>query len=130
MPIRLIVVDDEPKIREAWKMLVAATDDIVTAGSLATADRLCDEVRSVQPDVVLLDLTMPGKDSLVALAETIAACPATRVVVYSGRTDACLRRQAAEAGASAFADKLDQPSKILDTIRRLACMPALHGVVS
>lgn len=127
MPIRLIVVDDEPKIREAWKALVATTDDIVTSASLASADRLCDEVRTLQSDVVLLDLKMPGKDPLVALAETIAARPDTRVVVYTALTDVRLRRMAIEAGACAYADKLDDLSTVLDTIRRVARTPAATG---
>ncbi len=115
-----MVVDDEPPLRSAWERLVRMQPDLELAPSLSRADNLVAMIAEHAPSIVLLDLTMPGKDPIGAMTEATATHPDTRVVVYSGFKDTRTMREAFEAGAWAFVDKLDAPQDILDTIRRVA----------
>lgn len=122
--MRVMIVDDEVKLREAWQSLVRAQPDMDVAASLASADRLALAVLEVKPDVVILDLRMPGKDPLEALREAVTARPETRAVVFSAMSDQQIPRLAMEAGAWAYVDKLESPDVILATLRRVCRMDA------
>lgn len=122
--MRVMIVDDEIKLREAWQSLVRAQPDMDVAASLASADRLALAVLEVKPDVVILDLRMPGKDPLEALREAVTARPETRTVVFTALSDQRMLRLAIEAGAWAYVDKLESPDVILATLRRVCRMEA------
>jgi DNA-binding NarL/FixJ family response regulator len=115
-----MVVDDEPKLRSAWERLLRMHPDIEVVPSLERADDLVAMVGVHHPDIVLIDLTMPGRAPLDALTEASRRCPNCRFIVYSGTKNAGSIRQAANAGAWAFVDKIDPPEQILGIIRRVA----------
>ena len=123
-PIRLMIVDDDTMIRESWKALVATTNDIVTVSALPNANSFVEQVLETRPDVVLLDLHMPGKNPLRALSQAISARPETRAVVYTALPDATLRQLAVQAGAWSYADKLDDPGEVIEELRRGARTPS------
>jgi DNA-binding NarL/FixJ family response regulator len=118
--IRLMVVDDEPKLRAVWERVVQGQSDIELVGSLNRADSLAAAVGESRPDVVLLDLTMPGMDPIVALGDAARAFPETRIMIYSVMVNESLIRRAMDAGAWGHVDKLDDPRRILDAVRRVA----------
>jgi DNA-binding NarL/FixJ family response regulator len=117
--IRVLCVDDSTMFTSAWERLLSRQEDMECAGSLDRADELLTKARDSKADVVLLDLTMVGRDPLEAMAELKTACPQIKVVVCSGYSDRGRREQATKAGASGYVDKVDQPSRILDTLRRV-----------
>ncbi|HLP82966.1 MAG TPA: response regulator transcription factor [Phycisphaerales bacterium] len=114
------MVDDEPGFRSAWERLLARQPDFECVGGLAKADRLADHVASLTPDIVLLDLTMPGEDPIRALADLVSKGSPARVIALSGWNDAATMRSALDAGAWAYVDKLTEPNEVLATIRRVA----------
>jgi DNA-binding NarL/FixJ family response regulator len=88
-------------------------------GTLHSADHLVDEVTSRSPNVVLLDLSMPGRDPLAALQELSERCPDTRVIVFSGHSDPNLVEETAKRGAWGFVVKDAGIDPILDAIRQV-----------
>lgn len=120
-PFKVMIVDDEPRLRSAWERLLRMHDDMEVVPSLDSADCLVSKVGEHRPAIILLDLTMPGRAPLAALAEAALAYPDSRFIVYSGAKDAATITSAANAGAWAFVDKIDPPDEILRTIRRVAC---------
>lgn len=118
--IRLLCVDDSEQLTSAWVRLVGNQHDMEMAGTLASADQLIEAVQSKQPSVVLMDVSMNGKDPLDALAELRQVCPEVHTIIYSGRSEPELIARAMQAGARAFVDKGRSPVKILDTIRRVS----------
>ncbi len=118
--IKVMVVDDDERLCAAWSRLLAAQDDLALVGAFESADEMVAAVAHADPDVVLLDLTMPGADPLASIARVIAARPDTKVLIYSGHNDAQTEQRVARAGARGLVDKLESPQEIIAAIRRVA----------
>jgi two-component system response regulator DesR len=118
--IRVLCVDDSDDIAQMLERSVAAEPDMTSVGRLPGADDLVSEVARARPSVVLLDLTMPGKDPLSAVRELHAAHPTVRVIVYSGYDDRAAVNSAMDAGAWGFVPKHTDVSALLGVIRNVA----------
>ncbi|MQA80464.1 MAG: response regulator [Streptosporangiales bacterium] len=118
--IRVLLVDDQRLVRAGLRMLCEPAKDISVVGEAEdgrTAVRLADEL---QPDVVLMDLQMPGMDGITATTRILAARPSTRVVALTTFDDDDHLYPALTAGASGFLVKDMSPHDLLDAIRKAA----------
>ncbi|HYD98891.1 MAG TPA: response regulator transcription factor [Alphaproteobacteria bacterium] len=118
--IKVLCVDDESLITMAMELAIDEAPDMVCVGFLGSADELVDEVIQKRPDVVLLDLRMPGLDPLVALEDLTAACPDVRTIVFTGWAERERLDRAIAAGAWGFLQKNGDLQTILGTIRKVA----------
>jgi len=119
-PIRVLCVDDSRDITSILGRCIDHEPDMESAGSLETADDLAAEVEKRRVDVVLLDMTMPGKDPLEALREVKMRAKGARVIVFSGRDDPDALDSASEAGACGLLSKNAKATVILAAIRQMA----------
>lgn len=120
MTIRVLVVDDQQLVRAGLRMLCQTADDLEVVGEAATGG---DAVRldgQLLPDVVLMDLRMPGMDGIRATERILAARPAARVVVLTTFDDDDHLYPALGAGAYGFLLKDASPEDLLAGIRRAA----------
>jgi DNA-binding NarL/FixJ family response regulator len=118
--IRILVVDDDPLVRSALSMMLAAADDIALVGEAADGEQAERAIDEHMPDVVLMDIRMPHVDGLLA-TERIRAVPEAPHVIVLTTFDAdehVLR--ALRAGASGFLLKDTPPPEILRSIRLVA----------
>jgi DNA-binding NarL/FixJ family response regulator len=116
LPVRVLLVDDHPMFVEALRALLD-TDDRVHV--IATTDNGANAVElagTEQPDVVLVDLTLPGLDGLATTRLLIASHPGLRVVVLSGNTGEAEAQAALDAGATCFLLKGGLHEEIADAI--------------
>jgi len=118
--IKILFVDDEPRLRQAWQRLFAASTNIKLVGALADADELPAAVASLSPDVVVMDLSLPGRDPFAAMRDLAERHPAVRIVVYSARSDAESKRAAIDSGAWAYLDKLADAQEMFEVIEKVA----------
>jgi DNA-binding NarL/FixJ family response regulator len=116
-PIRVLVVDDHAIVRRGVIDLIGTCDDIEVVGEAADGKEALDVARRTEPDVVLMDLSMPGVDGVQATRDICAAVPGTQVIVLTslGDQDSILR--AIEAGAVGYLLKHSEPDTILSAIR-------------
>ncbi|MBF6171758.1 response regulator [Nocardia blacklockiae] len=120
MTVRVLLVDDQQLVRAGLRMLCETAADLEVVGEAATgadAVRLAERTR---PDVVLMDLRMPGMDGIRATATILAERPATRVVALTTFDDDEHLYPALAAGACGFLVKDASPTELLDGIRRAA----------
>ena len=82
--IRVMCVDDNPLVAEGVRIKLNMEGGFEWAGHRHTADDLCDWVRRWKPDIVLLDIDMPGAYALPSLSELAEAVPDTKTVILSG----------------------------------------------
>lgn len=118
--IRILVVDDQQLVRMGLRMLFEQAPDIEIQGE---ADNGAEAVRLAErltPDVVLMDLRMPGMDGITATRRILAARPATRVVALTTFDDDDHLYPALAAGACGFLVKDTPPAELLDAIHRAA----------
>src|SRR6476469_6019361 len=117
--IRVLLVDDHAVVRGGLAALLATTDDIEVAGEAADgaeAVRLCAELR---PDVVLMDLSMPGADGVEATSRITAAQPDVHILVLTSFSEQSWIVDALEAGAEGYLLKHSEPETILAGIREV-----------
>jgi DNA-binding NarL/FixJ family response regulator len=118
--IRVLLVDDQQLVRAGLRMLCESDPALQVVGEAAdgaTAVRLAEEQK---PDVILMDLRMPGVDGIVATARIVAQRPSTRIVVLTTFDDDEHLYPALAAGASGFLVKDATPDELLDGIHRAA----------
>jgi DNA-binding NarL/FixJ family response regulator len=118
--IKVLCVDDCARLSAAMERLIGAQPDMRSVGTVCHANELVREVKGRAADIVVLDLTMPGRDPLSAIHELAAACPDVRVIVFSGASDATAVHRAMEAGAWGYASKGAAASTVLSAIRAAA----------
>jgi DNA-binding NarL/FixJ family response regulator len=118
--IRLILADDEPNVRRALKMRLELEPDLAVAGEARDGLMAVAMCEGVQPDVVVMDVSMPCLDGIEAAARIRTVAPATRVVVLTLHDDPATRLRAATAGTAGFVCKHDPPEILIDAIRQAA----------
>ncbi len=116
--IRVMLVDDHAMVRSGLRLFLMAFNDFVLVGEAADgveAVRMCEQVN---PDVILMDLIMPGMDGIHATQEIHAHCPDTRVIALTSFTDPDLIVDALRAGVISFLLKTISATDLAEAIRK------------
>ncbi len=119
-PIRLILVDDHAVLRSGLKLLLQSHEDVVVVGEAAEALEALNLAQELQPDVILLDLTMPGMGGLDALGSLRAVAPESRVLILTMHDDDSYLRRALRAGAAGYILKKAADVELLSAVRAVA----------
>ena len=122
--IRVLVCDDIETMLIAIRAVLDQHDGIEVVGEARNGIEAVELAARLQPDVVLLDLTMPGKDGLEALPELRVAAPEMRVGILSGH-DGRPIEEAAKRGAERFLLKGADPDAIVEAVESAAAAPPL-----
>ena len=120
MTIRVLVIDDHAVVRSGLRHVLDAEADIETVGEAGTADEGVRATRDLEPDVVLLDIVMPGRSGLEVAPEILAAAPAAKVLILSMQDDPRYVREAFAAGASGYVLKEAADAEVVDAVREVA----------
>lgn len=120
MTVRVVLADDQHLVRGALAALLALEDDVEVVGEVGRGDEVLPAVQHLAPDVLLVDIEMPGLDGLAAAAAVAAAVPTTRVLVLTTFGRPGYLRRAMEAGALGFVVKDAPASELADAVRRVA----------
>ncbi|HEY1573787.1 MAG TPA: response regulator transcription factor [Pseudonocardiaceae bacterium] len=115
--IRVLITDDHAIVRAGLAQLLRTTDDLVLAGEASDGTTAIAMAEELQPDVVLMDLSMPGTDGVQATARIVAQNPKVHVLVLTSFSDQARILDALEAGAEGYLLKHSEPEKILAGIR-------------
>lgn len=120
MPFTVVVIDDDPDMRALFSTLIGADPSLALVGEADTGETGTDLAAAKQPDLVVLDLTMPGSGGLASLPRIRAAAPDASVVMVTGVQDEQVKSAAIRSGASAFLHKgPDLSRSLLATLHRV-----------
>ena len=118
--IRVLVVDDHAVVRSGLRLLIDAEDEMETVGEAGTVRDAIFEARSTNPDLILLDVVMPGESGLEGLPKLLHEHPDVKVLVLSMQDDPRYLREAFAAGASGYVLKEAADTEVVTAIREVA----------
>jgi DNA-binding NarL/FixJ family response regulator len=126
-PIRVLIADDHQIVREGLRTVLSQEPELSVVGDAASGEEAVALARALEPDVVLMDLVMPGLGGIEALARIREACPASQVVVLTNFANDQTVRDAVAAGAMGYLLKDVVKNELLQAIRNAhQGRPSLH----
>lgn len=134
MSVTILLADDHEVIRFGISLLLQGKQDLEVVGEAGSGEEVLDLTSKLQPDIVLLDMGMPGVSGGRLIAELRERHPATRVLVFSMYSDQARVLDALRAGAQGYVLKENRTDEILEAIRQVAAgrkyvTPKLAGVL-
>ncbi len=118
--IRIVIVDDHAVVRSGLRLLLEAESDLEVVAEAGDAREAVLTVRVEKPDVVLLDVTMPGESGIEALPKLLHEAPEAKVLVLSMQDDPRYVREAFGAGASGYVLKEAADAEVVGAVREVA----------
>jgi two-component system response regulator NreC len=118
--IRAVVVDDHAVVRSGIKLLLEREEDIEVVGEAGNAKDAIFRARALKPDVMLLDVVMPGESGIDVLPKLLKESPETKVLVLSMQDDPNYVREAFAAGAAGYVLKEAADEEVVSAIREIA----------
>jgi DNA-binding NarL/FixJ family response regulator len=126
-PIRLFIVDDHALFREGVRALMAASDDIICVGEAASGEDALEQIDALQPDVALVDISMPGISGIEATRRMVRDHPTMGIIMVTMLEDDASVFAAMRAGARGYVLKGASHEELLQSVRAVAQGQALFG---
>jgi DNA-binding NarL/FixJ family response regulator len=118
--IRLLIVDDHELLRAGLRSRLEHEPSIAVVGEADSAERAVVVARSLQPDIILLDLLLPRKSGFDAIPELLDVAPGAKILVVSSQAAASSVRRALSAGAAGYIPKRASDSELVTAIEHVA----------
>jgi DNA-binding NarL/FixJ family response regulator len=118
--IRVVIVDDHAVVRAGLRLLLEAEQDMTVVGEAGDAHDAVFEVRAQKPDVILLDVAMPGESGIEALPKLLHEAPEAKALILSMQDDPSYVRQAFAAGATGYVLKEAADAEVVGAVREIA----------
>jgi DNA-binding NarL/FixJ family response regulator len=118
--LRVLLADDHAVVREGYRRLLERTPDISVVAETATGEEAYRLFCDLAPDVVVMDINLPGMSGIEATRRMLAREPQARVLVFSMHEDAMFASRALQAGARGYVTKASAPEVLVDAVRAVA----------
>lgn len=118
--IGVLLVDDHPIVREGYRRLLEESGRVRVLGEAATVVDAYQQFCRLQPDVVVLDLALPGVSGIEGIRRMLAHDSEARVLMFSMHEDAIFARRALEAGAAGYITKASAPCVLVEAVEAVA----------
>lgn len=117
--INIIITDDHAVVRKGLKQIIEETPGFIVAGEASSGNELIEKVKEFRYDVVILDISMPGKDGLDTLKELKQIAPELPVLVFTVYPEEQYAVRLLKAGASGYINKESKPEELINAIERV-----------
>jgi two-component system response regulator NreC len=125
--ISVVVVDDHAVVRSGLRLLLDNQEDIEVVGEAGNAKDAIFRARALKPDVILLDVVMPGESGIEVLPKLLKESPETKVLILSMQDDPSYVREAFAAGANGYVLKEAADEEVVSAVREIAAgAPYVH----
>jgi DNA-binding NarL/FixJ family response regulator len=118
--IRIVVADDHTIVREGLKQLLSATPELSVVGEAQNGQEVLERIRGIEFEVLLLDMSMPGKSGIELIKQVHSEKPKLRVLVLSMHEEEQYAVRAIKAGAAGYLTKDSASSQLVSAIRKVA----------
>jgi DNA-binding NarL/FixJ family response regulator len=114
--VTVLLVDDHAVVREGYRQLLERSGNIRVIGEAANAEDACASCAELAPQVVVMDIALPGASGIEAMRRMLARGAETRVLIFSMYEDAIFAHRALEAGASGYVTKASAPNVLVEAV--------------
>jgi len=118
--LKVLIADDHPVVREGLKQIVTETQDMVVAGEANNGQEVLNKIREGDYDVIVLDITMPGRNGMDVLRQLRSERPRLPVLILSIHSEEQYALRALRAGASGYLTKESAPDELVVAIRKVS----------
>ena len=119
-PVTVLLVDDHAVVREGYRRLLERHGDIAVIGEAADAATAHALFGRLNPQIVVMDITLPGTSGIEAMRRMLADQPGTRVLIFSMHEDAIFAKRALQAGAFGYVTKASAPTVLVEAVHSVA----------
>jgi DNA-binding NarL/FixJ family response regulator len=120
VPLRIVLADDHATVRHGLKLLIDSQTDMAVVGEAADGDGVLQQAEALKPDIVVVDISMPGMNGLVATRALKRMQPDLAIVALTRHEDETYLEELLRAGASGYVLKQSAPSEFVRAIRAVA----------
>jgi len=121
-PSRILIVDDHELIRQGVRFIFSRDPQFAICGEAANGLEAIEQVKKLNPDVVLLDISMPIMNGLEAATEIRRVAPKTKIVILTMHDSSQMRKQSQDAGADGFVTKSQVASHLLQVVESVLAL--------
>src|SRR5262245_6565527 len=118
--LRIVLADDHETMREGMCMILNAQQDMQVVGAARDGHEAIAEIERYSPDVVIMDISMPGLNGLAATSQLLKRSPQIKILMLTRHADRSYFRLLMDAGASGYLLKQSSPSELVDAVRTVA----------
>lgn len=118
--VRVVLVDDHAVVREGYRRLLERTDDISVVADVSTGEQAYRTVCELQPDVTVMDISLPGIGGIEAVRRIVARLPDAKILMFSMHEDTVFSSRALQAGARGYVTKSAAPEVLVEAVRLVA----------
>ena len=118
--LRVLLADDHATVRQGLKLLIDSQPDMAVVGEATDGHGAVEEAKAVKPDIVVIDISMPGMNGLIAARTLKRVLPAAAIVALTRHDDETYLEELLRAGASGYVLKQSAPMEFLRAIRAVA----------
>src|SRR6266508_3983438 len=118
--IRVFVADDHAVVRRGIKQILADENDIEVSGEAANADEILSQIYKTETDILILDITMPGKNGLDVLIQVKQRKPGLHILILSMHPEEEVAIRAIKSGASGYLNKDSVPDELITAVRKIS----------
>src|SRR5450759_95612 len=120
--IRIVIADDHPIVREGLKQMLSACEDFTIVGEACNGHEVITRTRELEFDVLLLDMSMPGRGGIELIRQVKSEKPRLRVLVLSMHEEEQYAVRSIRAGASGYLNKETAPAQLVSAIRKVCLL--------
>jgi DNA-binding NarL/FixJ family response regulator len=119
-PLRVLLADDHAIVRQGLKLLIDSQRDMAVVGEAADGNGVLDQANALEPDIIVMDISMPGMNGLVATRTLKRVQPNVAIVALTRHDDETYLEELLRAGASGYVLKQSAPIELIQAIRAIA----------
>lgn len=116
MPIRILIADDHRILRAGLRSLLSVDTNLEVVGEATSTDEALEALLALHPDILLMDIGMPGRDALDTVRAAVQDAPDTKILMLTMHEDGTLMQEYLRAGASGYIIKRAAESELIDAI--------------
>ena len=120
VPLRILLADDHATVRHGLRLIIESEPDMTVVGEASDGNEVVRQVRELRPDVIVMDISMPGMNGLAATRALKKMKPDAVIVTLTRHADDAYLQELLRAGASGYVLKRSAPTELLHAIRRTA----------